>query len=149
MNRRDFLRRIGFGALVTAVPVVQAKAEAKKTYRFDELFYQPYEGNKNLYYVKEGTFLSDELYKEFVERPTEGEYTHGIYYPVRDILIEKKDEYTVEDFNGLFNYVRGREYKDYYHFLPFYTPNPGKPSPMRVFLRNNNFMNVEFLQQAK
>lgn len=148
MNRREFLKKIGLGALAATAPVVHANGEgSKKTYKFDELFYQPYKTNSSLYYVKNGTFIAEEIYNEIVERPVDKKYTTGIYFPVRDVLIENKVEYTKEDFNGLLNYIRGREYKDMCRFIPYYNPVDKEPSPIRLLLMKNNYFTIEFLEK--
>jgi len=143
MLRRNFLKGLFAGSCALATGRLQAKSEPeKKVYKFDELFYRPYEGNQNLVYVRNDSPLAKLIYT--TEGGVDGEYTSeynpGFYYPVRDVLIGLKDEYTDRDFDGLKAYLNNRMSA---HLVPFTEGKAGK-SPMRFVVNKNGYMRSEF-----
>lgn len=147
MERRNFLKRIGLGALFATAPsIVKSNDNGKepKTYRFDEIFYRPFDGNTNLIYVKNDSSLARKIYsiESGVDENFNSEFSVGTYYPVRDVLIEYKDEYVEGDFNGLISYLKNRS--NFTKLIPFVSDRVGK-SPMRFILNKNGYMETEFL----
>ena len=147
MNRRDFIKNIGIWLGVLAFPNNTKLQESKKlTYKFDEIFYRPYEGNQNLIYVKDNSILANKIYATSkVDKNFKSKYSTGIYFPVRDILIELKDEYYEQDFNSIIFYLSNKN-KDIWKFIPFINDKIGK-SPMRFILNKEGYMQSEFLSK--
>lgn len=147
MNRRNFLTKFGISLGVLTIPNNSYAQESKKlTYAFDEIFYRPYETNQNLIYVKNNSILADKIYKTGkVDKNFTAEYTTGIYFPVRNILIELKDEYTEQDFKSIIFYLKNKD-KRFWSFIPFIGGKSGR-SPMRFILNKNGYMEAEFLSK--
>ena len=145
MNRRKFLRNLGIGLGSLTLPKETNSQETKKlTYSFDEIFYRPYEGNQNLIYVKDNSILADKIYATGkVDKNFKSKYDTGIYFPVRDVYIELKDEYYEQDFAGIIFYLKNKD-KNIYKFIPFRSQKAGQ-SPMRFFLNKDGYMQSEFL----
>ena len=147
MNRRNFLRNFGISLWALTLPKEANSQENKKlTYSFDEIFYRPYEGNQNLIYVKNNSILADKIYAtDKVNRNFKSEYTTGMYFPVRDILIELKDEYYEQDFTGIIFYLKNKDAR-FWEFIPFDNYKTGR-SPMRFILNKEGYMQAEFLSK--
>ena len=147
MERRKFLKKLGLGVAISSLPIKSSAKEANKTFSFDELFYKPFEGNNNLVYVKNDSFLARKIYNtKAVNENFKGEFSTGTYYPVRDVYVELKEEYTEADFNGLFAYLINRS--NWQKLIPFKNTVVGK-SPMRFIINKNVFMQSEFLADFK
>ena len=147
MNRRNFLAKLGFGIGALSFPNnVKSKEHSKLTYSFNDIFYRPYEGNQNLIYVKDNSILADKIYAtDKVDKNFKSEYSVGIYYPVHDIFIELKDEYTEQDFNSIIFYLKNKN-KYIWEFIPFTGIKSGR-SPMRFRLNKEGYMQAEFLSK--
>lgn len=147
MNRRDFIRNIGLWSGVLAFPNNSNTQETKKlTYSFDEIFYRPYETNQNLIYVKNNSILADKIYStDKVDKNFTSDYTVGIYFPVRNLFIELKDEYTEQDFKSIIFYLKNKD-KYFWKFIPFSGGKSGR-SPMRFILNKEGYMQAEFLSK--
>ena len=147
MNRRNFLAKLGFGIGALSFPNnVKSKEHSKLIYSFNDIFYCPYEGNKNLIYVKDNSILADKIYATGkVDKNFKSEYSTGIYFPVRDIFIELKDEYTEQDFNSIIFYLNNKN-KYLWKFIPFTGGKSGR-SPMRFILNKERYMQTEFLSK--
>lgn len=147
MNRRNFLAKLGFGIGALSFPNnVKSKEHSKLTYNFNDIFYRPYEGNQNLIYVKDNSILADKIYAtDKVDKNFKSEYSVGIYFPVRDIFIELKDEYTEQDFNSIIFYLKNKN-KYLWKFIPFTGGKSGR-SPMRFILNKEGYMQAEFLSK--
>ena len=145
MNRRKFLRNLGIGLGALTLPKEANSQETKKlTYKFDEIFYRPYEGNKNLIYVKDNSILADKIYATGkVDKNFTSKYDTGIYLPVRDVYIELKDEYYEQDFAGIIFYLKNHD-KNIYKLIPFRNQKLGQ-SPMRFISNKEGYMQSEFL----
>lgn len=147
MERRNFLKKLGLGVAISSLPIKSSAKEPNKTFSFDELFYKPYEGNKDLVYVKNESFLARKIYDtKAVNENFKSEFLTGTYYPVRDVYVELKEEYTEADFNGLFAYLINRS--DWQKLIPFENTVVGK-SPMRFVINKNGYMQSEFLADFK
>lgn len=149
MNRRNFLRNFGIGLGALTLPKETNPQETKKlTYSFDEIFYRPYEGNQNLIYVKDNSILADKIYATGkVDKNFKSEYSTGMYFPVRDIFIELKDEYYEQDFAGIIFYLKNKN-PYIFRFIPFDNYRIGGRSPMRFILNNEGYMQAEFLSKT-
>ena len=147
MNRRNFLAKLGFGIGALSFPNnVKSKENNKLTYSFNDIFYRPYEGNQNLIYVKDNSILADKIYATGkVDKNFKPEYSAGIYFPVYDIFIELKDEYTEQDFNSIIFYLNNKN-KYLWKFIPFTGRKTGR-SPMRFILNKEGYMQAEFLSK--
>lgn len=145
MDRRNFLLKATLGAVASLIP---NNSEAKeKIYKFDDLFYKPFEGNKDLVYVKNESFLARMIYDtKAVNENFNSEFLTGTYYPVRDVFVELKEEYTETDFNGLFAYLKNRN--EWQKLIPFENHVVGK-SPMRFIANKEGYMQAEFLADWK
>ena len=147
MNRRNFLMGLGLGGAFSLLPIKSNSKEEKKTFCFDELFYKPFEGNKNLIYVKNDSFLARKIYDtKAVNENFKSKFSTGTYYPVRDVYVELKEEYTEDDFKGLFAYLINRS--DWQKLIPFENTVVGK-SPMRFVVNKSGYMQAEFLADFK
>ena len=148
MNRRNFLRKFGISLGALTVSNNANSQETKKlTYSFDEIFYRPYEGNQNLIYVKDNSILADKIYATGkVNENFKSKYSTGIYFPVRDIFIELKDEYYEQDFAGIIFYLKNKD-AHFWKFIPFTGGKSGR-SPMRFILNKEGYMQAEFLSQT-
>ena len=150
MDRRNFLSKLGilFGGLFTLPNNIFSKPQEQKlTYSFDEIFYRPYEGNQNLIYVKDNSILADKIYAtDKVNKNYTSDYYTGIYFPVRDILIELKDEYYEQDFAGIIFYLKNKD-KRFWKFISFKSEKIGGKSPMRFILNKEGYMQAEFLSE--
>ena len=148
MNRRNFLRKFGIGLGALTLPKETNSQETKKlTYSFDEIFYRPYEGNQNLIYVKDNSILADKIYATGkVDKNFTSKYATGIYFPVRDIFIELKDEYYEQDFAGIIFYLKNKE-AWIWKFIPFNCDKIDGRSPMRFILNKEGYMQAEFLSK--
>ena len=147
MNRRNFLTKFGIGLGALSLSNNVKSQETKKlTYSFDEIFYRPYEGNQNLIYVKNNSILADKIYAtDKVNKNYASDYSVGIYFPVRDLYIELKDEYTEQDFKSIIFYLKNKD-KYIWKFIPFTGGKTGR-SPMRFILNKEGYMQAEFLSQ--
>lgn len=147
MNRRNFLRNLGISLGALTLPKnVNSQENQKLTYSFDEIFYRPYEGNQNLIYVKNNSILADKIYAtDKVDKNFTSDYTVGIYFPVRDLFIELKDEYTEQDFKSIIFYLKNKD-KYFWKFIPFTGGKSGR-SPMRFILNKEGYMQAEFLSK--
>ena len=147
MNRRNFLRKFGIGLGALTISKNTNSQETKKlTYSFDEIFYRPYEVNLNLIYVKNNSILADKIYAtDKVDKNFISDYTTGIYFPVRDLFIELKDEYTEQDFKSIIFYLKNKD-KYFWKFIPFTGGKSGR-SPMRFILNKEGYMQAEFLSK--
>lgn len=148
MNRRNFLTKFGFGlGALSLSNNVKSQEPKKLTYSFDEIFYRPYETNQNLIYVKDNSILADKIYTTGkVDKNFKSEYSTGMYFPVRDIYIELKDEYYEQDFAGIIFYLKNKD-KNIWKFIPFQNCIVDK-SPMRFYLNKEGYMQAEFLSQT-
>ena len=149
MDRRNFLRKFGIGLGALAISKNTNSQETKKlTYSFDEIFYRPYEGNQNLIYVKDNSILADKIYATGkVNENFKSKYLTGMYFPVRDILIELKDEYYEQDFAGIIFYLKNKD-AHFWKFIPFNCEKIDGRSPMRFILNKEGYMQAEFLSQC-
>ena len=147
MNRRNFLTKFGIGLGALTIPNnLNAQESEKLTYSFDEIFYRPYEGNQNLIYVKDNSILANKIYAtDKVDKNFTSDYIVGIYFPVRDLYIELKDEYTEQDFKSIIFYLKNKD-KYFWKFIPFTGGKTGR-SPMRFILNKEGYMHAEFLSQ--
>lgn len=147
MNRRNFLKNLGISLGALTLPKnVNSQENQKLTYSFDEIFYRPYEGNQNLIYVKNNSILADKIYAtDKVDKNFTSDYTVGIYFPVRDLFIELKDEYTEQDFKSIIFYLKNKD-KYFWKFIPFTGGKSGR-SPMRFILNKEGYMQAEFLSK--
>lgn len=108
MKRRNFLGklfRIGTGVAATAVAVpvmgkIKGKQTPQETFTIEDAFIQPYDGNKDLYYIKKDSLLNQELMKALGDHYLPRD-KFGCYHPVFNQYIPFKDRYTVEDFRQL------------------------------------------------
>ena len=148
MNRRNFLRNLGIGLGALAVSKNTNSQETKKlTYSFDEIFYRPYEGNQNLIYVKDNSILADKIYATGkVNKNYTSDYVVGMYFPVRDLFIELKDEYYEQDFASIIFYLKNKN-AHFWKFIPFNCQKIDGRSPMRFILNKEGYMQAEFLSQ--
>ena len=148
MDRRNFLRKFGIGLGALTLPNNAKSQETKKlTYSFDEIFYRPYEGNQNLIYVKDNSILADKIYATGrVDKNFKSEYSVGMYFPVRDIFLELKDEYYEQDFAGIIFYLQNKN-PHIFRFIPFVNGKIGR-SPMRFHLNKEGYMQSEFLTKS-
>ena len=146
MKRRKFLTMVG--GLLASTTITSKKQEKKLTYSFDEMFYRPYEGNQNLIYVKDNSILADKIYATGkVDKNFKSEYSGGIYFPVRDIFIELKDEYYEQDFAGIIFYLKNKDAR-FWKFIPFNCKKIDDRSPMRFILNKEGYMQAEFLSKT-
>ena len=144
MKRRSFLTMLG-GLLASSV-VDAKKNEKKEIYSFNEIFYRPYEGNQSLIYVKDNSILADKIYAtEKVDKNFKSDYESGIYFPVRQIYIEFKDEYNEQDFAPIIFYLKNKDGYSW-KFVPFMNHILGR-SPMRFILNKEGYMQAEFLSK--
>jgi len=148
MNRRNFLAKFGIGlGALSLLNNVKSQESDKLTYSFDEIFYRPYEGNQNLIYVKDNSILANKIYAtDKVDKNFKSEYSCGIYFPVRDIFIELKDEYYEQDFASIIFYLNNKN-KNIWKFIPFDNWKSGR-SPMRFILNKEGYMQAEFLSKT-
>lgn len=148
MDRRNFLRKFGIGLGALTLPNNAKSQETKKlTYSFDEIFYRPYEGNQNLIYVKDNSILADKIYATGrIDKIFKSEYSVGMYFPVRDVYIELKDEYYEQDFAGIIFYLKNKD-PHIFRFIPFDNWKSGR-SPMRFILNKEGYMQSEFLSKS-
>ena len=115
MKRRNFigkLFRIGTGVAATAVaaPVIakaKGKEKTQETFTIEDAFIQPYDGNKDLYYIKKNSLLNQELMKAIGDHYLPRE-KFGNYLPVFNQYVPVKDEYTIEDFRQLIMYLEDK-----------------------------------------
>jgi hypothetical protein len=145
MKRRSFLKSLMLGTCAMA-GIDHVKADTEKpveTYKFDDIFYRPYDTNQSLVYVKNDSFLAGELYNCGIDKDFKSEFTGGIYLPVRSLLIKVKDEYTKSDFECILAYLNNNDYKSF-HLIPYDGALVGK-SPMRFFQNKNGYLTAEFL----
>ena len=145
MKRRKFLTMLG--GLLASTTITSKKQEKKLTYSFDEMFYRPYEGNQNLIYVKDNSILADKIYATGkVNKNFKSDYNVGVYFPVRDVYIELKDEYYEHDFAGIIFYLKNKD-KHFWKLIPFTGGKSGR-SPMRFILNKEGYMQAEFLSES-
>lgn len=147
MNRRNFLKNLGISLGALTIPNnSNAQENQKLTYSFDEIFYRPYETNQNLIYVKNNSILADKIYATGkVNKNYTSDYTVGMYFPVRDLFIELKDEYTEQDFKSIIFYLENKD-KYIWKFIPFTGDKLGR-SPMRFISNKEGYMQAEFLSE--
>ena len=147
MKRRDFIRNMGiYFGLLTIPNNSNGQENQKLTYSFDEIFYRPYEGNQNLIYVKNNSIFADKIYAtDKVDKNFTSDYTVGTYFPVRDLFIELKYEYTEQDFKSIIFYLKNKN-KYFWQFIPFTGEKLGR-SPMRFILNKEGYMQAEFLSK--
>ena len=63
MDRRNFLKKLGIGLGAAAAATVPSIAkERKEEYTIEDMFIQ-HDGNGDLFYLKEGCWLDDEIKK--------------------------------------------------------------------------------------
>lgn len=97
MKRSDFFKSIFGAAAIVALPNQLQAVEKEKEYSFDELFHRPY-NNEILFYPKPETFIYKKIKEEIgTDRILECKHFH-YYLGVHDVLILKKEKYTISDF---------------------------------------------------
>lgn len=114
MERRNFLKRL-FGTAVAVTAVAAVPSLAKKssgTFKIEDIAEQC-TGNKDLWYLKKGCWLDNELKKILGNRVVDRKY-FSYYNPKRDMLIPVKDEYTKEDFQALLLFAEDEYDFNYY-----------------------------------
>ena len=114
MERRNFLKRLfGAAAAATAVSVVPSLAKkSDETFTIDDIT-QICDGNHNLFYLKNGCWLDNELKSILGDRVVDKRY-FSYYDPRRDLLIPVKDSYTKDDFLTLILWAKGEYGFNYY-----------------------------------
>ena len=141
MERRNFIKRLlGIGA-AAAVSTIPALAKEKETFTWEDLAIAC-TGNKDLFYIKQDSWLNQELVKLMGDRVVDRKY-FSYYDPRRDILIPVKDRYTKEDFTGLLLWVKTLYSFNYYCNG---TGNGGVETGLCRFIRDkkNNVYHVDF-----
>ena len=112
MERRNFLKRLlGIGA-AAAVSTIPALAKEKETFTWEDLA-MTCTGNKDLFYIKQNSWLNQELMKIMGDRVVDRKY-FSYYDPRRDILIPVKDRYTKEDFTSVLLWAKSLYPFNYY-----------------------------------
>ena len=97
MKRSDFFKSIFGAAAIVALPNQLQAVEKEKEYSFDELFHRPY-NNEILLYPKPETFIYKKIKEEIGnDRILECKNFH-YYLGVNDVIIRKKEKYTIADF---------------------------------------------------
>ena len=146
MERRNFLKKVGLGLIFSSLPVKSLEKKDVIKYSFDDIFYRPYKGNQNLIYVKDNSILADKIYATGnVDKDYTAESYTGIYFPVRSIFIELKDEYSEEDFKHIIFYLKNKN-KFSWKFIPFDNWQIGR-SPMRFILNKEGYLQAEFFSK--
>lgn len=91
MERRNFIKRLlGIGA-AAALSTVPALAKKEDTFTWEDLA-MTCTGNKNLFYIKQNSWLNQELMKIMGDRVVDRKY-FSYYDTRREILIPVKDIY--------------------------------------------------------
>jgi hypothetical protein len=97
MKRSDFFKSIFGAAAIVALPNQLQAVESEKEYSFDELFHRPY-NNEILFYPNPETIIYKKI-KESIGENRFLECKHFHYYlGVNDVVIPKKEKYTISDF---------------------------------------------------
>lgn len=113
MERRNFLKKLFGGvAAVTAASVVPSVAKDKEeTWTIDELF-ERCDGNDNLYYLREDSWLNKELIDIMGEQYVDQRY-FSYYLPLHNVYLPVKEKYEKRDFDMIKDCLR---YHEYEHF---------------------------------
>ena len=114
MERRNFLKRlfgIGVGAAIASVPVI-AKTKEEETFTLEDIAFRC-SGNSNLWYLKKGCWLDNELNEILGKRVVDRKY-FSYYDPRRDIRLPVKEKYTREDFMGVILWAKAQYDFNYY-----------------------------------
>lgn len=113
MKRRNFLKGI-FGAVAAtaaaSVPMLAKKGD--NTFALDEIAFRC-KGNKDMWYLKKGSWLDNELNEILGKRVVDRKY-FSYYDPRRDIRLPVKEKYTHEDFMGIILWAKAQYDFNYY-----------------------------------
>lgn len=115
MERRNFLRKLfGIGVVAAASKVPALAKEEPEVFKIEDMFEQPFEGNKNLYYLKEDSWLAKEFSKVAGDRIVSHKYFQ-YYEPATELAVPIKEEYTKADFQQILLYPQIHYHKyDYF-----------------------------------
>lgn len=97
MDRRNFLKKLGIGLGAAAAATVPSIAKDRKgEYAIEDMFVQ-HNGNGNLFYLKEGCWLDDEIKKTLGKRYVDKKY-FSHYLPMYGLPLPMKEKYEKDDF---------------------------------------------------
>ena len=113
MERRNFLKRlfgICVGAALASVPAI-GKGKDEKRFKIDDIF-EPCDGNRRLFYLKDDSWLEQEIRKILGERFVDEKY-FSCYDPIYNCYIPVKDTYNKDDFKPFLLVVKSKKF-DYF-----------------------------------
>ena len=114
MERRNFLKKllgIGVGAAAMATVPALSKPKDEEAFTLEDLF-DRCEGNSSMYFLKEDSWLNNELKKAMGDRYVSRKYFR-YYYPLFNLYLPVKEKYTKDDFEPLFLFVKSKPF-DYW-----------------------------------
>lgn len=135
MDRRNFLKKLGIGLGAAAAATVPSIAkERKEEYTIEDMFVQ-HDGNSNLFYLKEGCWLDDEIKKMLGKRYVDKKY-FSHYLPMYGLPLPMKEKYTKDDFEPFVLLLK--EEKKYAYFCDDAFKHKGGfgESVLRLFREN-------------
>ncbi|MEL7600603.1 MAG: hypothetical protein AAGU18_10975 [Proteiniphilum sp.] len=111
MNRLNFIKRLGTLLAVSAMPVsASALNKEKKYFKFDDIFYQPYNNNR-LFYLKPGCEIEKYLRDRVKDQVTDNDETSCVYMGLNDLILPFKEDYTLSDFDYVVRAIKRHKYE--------------------------------------
>ena len=103
---------MGLSAAAAAATIPALGKKNEDTFTIEDIAEQC-NGNKNLWYLKKGCWLDNELKKILGNKVVDRKY-FSYYDPKREMLIPVKDEYTKNDFQALLLWAESGNAFNYY-----------------------------------
>ena len=114
MERRNFLKKlfgIGVGAAAMATVPALSKPKDAEFFTLEDLF-DRCDGNSSMYFLKEDSWLNNELKKAMGDRYVSRKY-FSYYYPLNNLFLPVKEKYTRDDFEPIFLFLKSKKF-DYW-----------------------------------
>lgn len=138
MKRRGFLSRLFKGAAVVGAAAVTGgltnsiAKETLETYDINDLFWT-FDTNKNLYELRNGTWLEEEMIAAMGDKLLLGEDKFSYYNPVYNIYIPIKERYDKRDFEPIITLIKQKKFEKYaFHYMK------GTPVLFRMYRDDRN-----------
>ena len=135
MDRRNFLKKLGIGLGAAAAATVPSIAKDKKEeYTIEDMFVQ-HDGNSNLFYLREGCWLDNEIKKVLDKRYVDKK--HFAYYsPMYGLPLPMKDKYVKSDFEPFLLYLKEERKYSFFCDDAFKHKDGFGESVLRLFREN-------------
>lgn len=142
MERRNFLKKllgIGVGAAAMATVPALSKPKDEEAFTLEDLF-DRCDGNSSMYFLKEDSWLNNELKNAMGDRYVSHNYFR-YYYPLSNLYLPIKEKYTRKDFEPIFLFVQSKKY-DYWCSDMHHGKEAGV---MRIIqYGNDNYYHIDF-----